>query len=96
MREKTRLLNAWTFDSLLTFVALKAIHVIPVLLIRKGNKKSNSKDHMKALERRLKLWDEGNLLELFAESKTIQDRPKRRTPNDKIADITGKVKLLMQ
>ena len=45
--EQTRLLNIWTFDSLLTFVALKAIHVMPAHLVQKPNKKSKSKDHMK-------------------------------------------------
>ena len=96
IREQTTLLNAWTFDSPLKFVALKGIHVMPTILLQKPNKKSKLKDHMKALERRLKLWDEGNLLELFAQSKTIQDYLKTRTPTGEISDIARKLLMLMQ
>ena len=51
---------------------------------------------MKELERTLKLWDEVNLLELFAERETIQDRLKTITSTGEIADISRMFKLLMQ
>ena len=51
-----------------------AIHVMPALLLQKPSKKS--KDHTKALERRLKLWDEGKIDYLFHEGRTIQDNLK--------------------
>ena len=44
--------------------------------MQKPSKKSKSKDHTKALERRLKLWDEGKIDDLFHEGRTIQDNLK--------------------
>ena len=55
-------------------MALKAIHVLPALLLHKPNKKSKSKDHSIVPERRLKLWEEESLIELLREVKVIQDR----------------------
>ena len=94
MKELTRIINSWTNNSPLRTIAMKAIHVMPALLLQKPSKKSKSKDHMLALERRLKLWDEGNLLELLAEGTTIQDRITSSDCN--ISAISKKFKLLMQ
>ena len=44
-------------DTLQTMIALKAIHVIPALLLQKLNKNSKTKDHVVALERRLDIWE---------------------------------------
>ena len=53
--EVTRLLKLWIQDSPLKSIALKAIHVMPALLLQKPSKNSKSKDHLVSLERRLKL-----------------------------------------
>ena len=53
---------------------LKAIHVMPALLLQKPSKASKAKDQLKALERRLRLWEEENIIELVNEGKTIQDK----------------------
>ena len=74
--EITRLVNAWVENSPLKSLALKAIMIMPALLLQKPTKKSKSKDHKMALERRLKQWEEGLILELLKEGKTIQDRLK--------------------
>ena len=55
IKEITRLINLWTGDSPLENIALKAIHVMPALLLQKPNKNSKEKDHVAALERRLEL-----------------------------------------
>ena len=60
IREVTRLIHAWFNDTQLKDVALKVVHVIPVLLLQKPSKKSKAKDHVKHLEKRLALWQEGN------------------------------------
>ena len=57
INEITRLFDQWTNDTPLKSIALKAIHVIPALLLQKPSRKSNTRDHLIALERRLKLWD---------------------------------------
>ena len=70
--EISRLLNLQTDNTPLKNIALKAIHVMPALLLQKLSKTSKAKYHLKALERRLSLWEEGNITELVNESETIQ------------------------
>ena len=62
--EISRLLNLWTNDTSLRNTAWKAIHVMPALLLQKPIKSSKTKDHLKALERRLRLWEEGHITNL--------------------------------
>ena len=50
-----RLLKLWINDTLLRNIALKAVHVMPALLLQKPSKSSKSKDHHAVLEKRL--WD---------------------------------------
>ena len=70
--ETTRLIDAWIRGSPLRNIALKAVMIIPSLLLQKPSKDSKAKDHTKALERRLKLWTDGHLAELFKEGETIK------------------------
>ena len=71
VNELNRLLNFWTNQSPLKNVSIKTIHVMPALLLQKPSKSSNAKDHLNALERSLKLWEEGKILELLGKSRTI-------------------------
>ena len=64
------LLNLWTNNTPLKNTALKAIHVMSALLLQKPNKTSKTKDHLKASERRLRLWKR-NITKLVNKSKTI-------------------------
>ena len=41
---------------------------------KKPSKTSKAKGHLKALERKLRLWKEWNITELVNKSKTIQER----------------------
>ena len=50
-----RLLKLWINDTPLRNIALKAVHVMPALLLQKPSKSSKSKDHHAVLEKRL--WD---------------------------------------
>ena len=59
-----RLLNLWANDTPLKNTALNTIHVMPALLLQKPSKTSKTKEHLKALERRLRLWEEGNITDL--------------------------------
>ena len=95
IKEITRLINLWTDDSPLENIALKAIHVLPALLLQKSIKNSKAKDHVAALERRLELWENGNI-ELLNEGQSIQKRlPAGDRPED-IAKISVNFKELMQ
>ena len=55
---------------------VKAIIVMPSLLLQKPSQKSKSKDHLRVLERRLELWESGEVMELLKESDTIQKNMK--------------------
>ena len=70
----TWMINAWVYNTLIKNIALKALHVMPALLLRKPSKNYQSKDSLKSLERRFEIWKEGNFNELYEEGKTIQDR----------------------
>ena len=67
--ETSRLLNEWITDSPLKNIAFKAIMVMPCLLLQnslqKQSKNSKSKNHTTALERRMSLWNKGELLKLL-------------------------------
>ena len=96
IKEITRMINLWTEDSPLENIALKAIHVMPALLLEKPNKNSKAKDHVAALERRLELLENGNIIELFNEGESIQERlPTGESPKD-VVKISVKFKELMQ
>ena len=94
--EISRLLNLWTNNKSLKNIALKAIHVMPALLLQKPSKTSKAKDHLKAIERRLRLWEEGNITELVNENKTIQDRLPSTNSRMNIEKPSSKFKQLMQ
>ena len=66
-------MNAWVEDLPLKYIAFKAIMIMSSLLLQKSSKKSKAKDHIAALERRIKHWQAGNTLELLKEFKTIQN-----------------------
>ena len=66
-------MSEWLHDSPLKDIAFKAIMVMPSL---KPSQKSKSKDHLRVLERRLELWESGEVMELLKESDTIQKNMK--------------------
>ena len=96
IKETTRLINLWTEDSPLENIALKAIYVTSALLLQKTSTNSKAKYHVAALERRLELWENGNITELPNEGQSIQERlPTGDRPKD-IAKISVKFKELME
>ena len=73
------MINLWTYNPSLENIALKAIHVMQALLLQKPNKISKGKDHIAVLERRLELWENGNIIELLNEGESIQERSARQS-----------------
>ena len=69
-------------------VAMKALMVMPALLLQKPSKSSKTKDHLNALHRRLKLWDDGKIAELIREGKTIQSQLKAKNHLKSIKNLT--------
>ena len=96
INEITRLFDQWINDTPLKSISLKAIHVMPALLLEKPSRKSKAREYFIALERQLKLWDEGYINELLDESKEIQERlPSINIPMN-LRKISMKFKHLMQ
>ena len=58
--EVSRLMNEWLRDSPMKDIAFKAIIVMPRLLLKKPSHNSKPKDNLRALERRLELWESWN------------------------------------
>ena len=72
INELTKLFNAWIDDSPLTKLVMKAVMIMPSLLLQKPSKESQSKDHLKALQWRIELWQSSDPLGLLQDSLTIQ------------------------
>ena len=96
INEITRLLNAWVDDSSLKDIVFKAIMVLLSLLLQKPSKKSKTKDHCAALQRRLTLWHDGNVLELLKEGATMQDTLKSVNTRNTIGEISKRFVKKMQ
>lgn len=96
IREITRLLNAWVEKSPLRVITMKAIHIMPALLLQKPSKNSKSKDHLKALERRLELWHKGEIEGLLNEAEALQSRLPQISERQDIETISKRFKNMMQ
>ncbi len=72
--ELSRLFNAFATGSALEPIALKAATVLPHLILQKPFRNSKIQDHIKCMEKRLKMWSDGDLASLLWECRAIQDR----------------------
>ena len=107
VQEITRLLTAFSEKTALEGIAMKAAMIMPALLLQNPHQRSNSKQHSALLERRLKLWSQGDMESLLNEGRTIQQevnkkRGKRERQNQDVARsfakqmMEGKVKAAMR
>ena len=90
-----QILKLWIKDSPLKSIALWPIHIMPALLLQKPSKNLKSKDHLVSLERRLKLWEEGNISNLVHEGETTQERMKISEKGMNTEKISLKFKNMM-
>ena len=74
VRTLAECLQFYNTDSELKGIALKVFHVLPSLLLQKPSRNSKAKDHLKCLEKRLEMWDSGDITSLLAEARVIQNR----------------------
>ena len=74
IREITRLIKLFTTITKWSRIALTLVHIFIPLMLQKPSSKSKAKDHLKYLERRLKLWNAGDFAALLAENDEIQKR----------------------
>ena len=72
INEMTRLINEWNHDTPLGDISLKALMIMPALLLQKPSATSKSRDHTEALKRRMGKWKDGDIQYLLAETHAIQ------------------------
>lgn len=70
--ELARLFQAYADCSSLESVAIKAITVAQAFLLQKPSHNSKRRDHISHLQRRLKLWENGDIQSLIGEGCCIQ------------------------
>ena len=104
MKKHTRLLRADKDRTPMEHVALKAIKVMPSLLLQKPHAKAGSKEFSQHLTRRISLWKAGNIKELLKEARSIQsqlpvlNRQRGMTTqklNRRFASLIHKVKFML-
>eukprot|EP00795_Rhopilema_esculentum_P015800 gene15800-7104_t len=90
VEECSRLVDEWVDDGPLHLIALKAMMIMPSLLLQKPSKKSKSKDHVEKLRKRLDLWKIGNFDELVREARFIQSNFSQHRGADNIEQVAKK------
>ena len=96
VRELSRMFRAFADSSALESVAMKAVMVMPTLLLQKPHPRSKARDHVSHLERRLQLWGNGKLKELLEEGCTIQLQLHRNPPRRQEDTARVFAKLMME
>jgi len=97
VNELARLFQAFATGSALESVALKAAMTLPPLLLQKPHRNSKTKTHIACLERRMKLWEEGDIPELVREGRAIQNRlPKQERKGSEQQLARSFAKLMFQ
>ena len=94
--ELSRLFKAFGEASSLEGIALTAASVMPQLLLQKPHQKSNVKEHIKCLERRMSTWLEGDINTLLLEGRVIQQRIRRQHTKDENETLAKSFTKLMR
>ena len=69
---------------------------MPALLLQKPSKMSKSREHLDALERRLQVWERGEIKSLLLEAEDIQQRLRSNDDPKNIANVLKKFPKLME
>jgi len=94
--EMARLFKSFGESTPLESIALKAAMVLPQLLLQKPSRNSRVKDHIKCLQRRMSLWDDGDIQALVVEGRAIQQRLRQQQHTDEADRITKSFARLMK
>ncbi|MDA8002339.1 MAG: reverse transcriptase domain-containing protein, partial [Alphaproteobacteria bacterium] len=96
VRELARLFSSFAEANSMERITLKAAMVLPPLILQKPSSQSKAKDHAHCIERRMKLWLEGELDKLLEEVRAIQSRlPVTRTDAKKSTSTARRFAELM-
>ena len=85
VNETTRLLAGFASGNPLETIAMKSIAIMSHLLLQKSHAKSTTHENKQHLQRRLGMWQTGDILGLLREArliqKSLQKQPLRRDPD---------------
>ena len=94
--EMTSWIDKWCDNSEGSDFAFYAFSVMPHLLLQKTNLKMPGKEKKQILERRMNLWDQGDIIGLLREGKTLQTRLKQPSkPKQDMSDLARRFRNLM-
>ena len=92
VREMTRLIQIFTGENNpISDIALKAVMLMPALLMQKPSRKSNAKQHSQYLAKRLESWNAGKFDELVREGRDIQQKLRQTVRKDETPEHVAKV-----
>jgi len=75
IQEMTRLIELWTNKStLFETISIKALMIMPALLLQKPSSRSTAKEHSEYLKKRLIWWENGEFSKLMDECRAVQTR----------------------
>ena len=93
--EMNTLIDSWVNKSSKRPYAMKALMIMPALLLQRTSAKTRNSENKEILKRRLELWKENKFGELLHESRTLQNRlPKSQTKMTE-AEVTKRFTNLM-
>jgi hypothetical protein len=81
-------LESWAKANPLERIAMKAVAVMDFLLLQRTTPKAKTKDHKRALERRLEDWHAGNISKLFEEVLAIHDHLESKRSKMKLPQLS--------
>ena len=96
IKEMTFLIRQYTGESPLQPVALKILASLPHLFCQRTHDRSKTAEDRKAMERRMELWEKGEVQKLLKEAETLQYRAKKRKGKKKDVDKSKKFASLMK
>ena len=97
--ETARMFHAFADRSALERIAIKAVMIMPSLLLQKPHPKSKVKEHAACLSRRLAYWTEGKFVDLLRECRAIQEHlsvlgPKQKFSEDRLSHTFAKLMMM--
>ena len=93
--ECIRLIHEWVNNSPLHDISLKALMIMPSLLLQKPNKTSKAKEHSELLKSRFVKWKNGDFDSLVREVRYIQSNLRFQQYNQTFEDISKRFHNLM-
>ena len=96
IREMTFLIRQYTGESPIQPFALKTLAILPHLICQRTHEKSKTAEDRKAMERRLELWEKGEVQNLLKEAESLQGRARKNQGKMKEVDKSKKFASLMK